>query len=101
MIKKMLYVTVVVAIASLLVSLAGCSSSGSGSKRYYGGGVGYHRYYGPRPWGYYPGYIVDGGGAIDPGMPEAVPLPSGPPDMGMPDFGGMDFGGMDMGGFDF
>ena len=83
--------------ATVLVSA--CSGSGGGYQGYAAHGIGYGRYYGARPWGYYPGYIdVDPGPGIDNG-PVAMPLP----EVGMPDIGGgMDMGmGMDMGGFDF
>ena len=99
---------VLVSLALIAATLPGCGSSGS-SRSYVSYGAGYRGYYGPRPWGYYPGYIGVGGGEIDPDWgveppdgPIAVPLPeTGMPDMGMPDMGGMDMGGMDFGGFDF
>ena len=79
------------------LAVTGCSGSG-GYRGYASHGIGYGRYYGPRPWGYYPGYgDVDPDFGVDDG-PVAVPLP----EMGMPDMGTMDMGmGMDMGGFDF
>lgn len=78
------------------ILITACSGSGGGYRGYSSHGVGYGRYYGARPWGYYPGYI-DVGPGIDDG-PVAEQLP----EMGMPDFGGggMDMG-MGMGGFDF
>ena len=88
---------------SLLPVLNGCSTGSSRVSSSYS--MGYRGYYGPRPWGYYPGYgegPIDPDWGVGPDEPIAVPLPSeGMPDMGMPDMGGMDMGGMDFGGFDF
>jgi hypothetical protein len=88
--------TLILLAGSLAVS--GCSGSGGGYRGYASHGIGYGRYYGPRPWGYYPGYEDIGPDyGVDDG-PVAVPLP----EMGMPDMGTMDMGmGMDIGGFDF
>jgi hypothetical protein len=93
--KRLIAPTLIV--ATLLAGA--CSGSGGGYRGHASHGIGYGHYYGPRPWGYYPGYIdVDPGPGIDDG-PVATPLP----EMGMPDLGGgMDMGmGMEMGGFDF
>jgi hypothetical protein len=78
--------------------LAACAGGGS-PRISYSVGVGYGGYYGPGPWGAYPGRpIYIGGGRPDipdiPDRPIAAPLP----DFGMPDAG---IGTMDMGGFDF
>ena len=95
-------VTVALLAASLgaVTLLNGCASTGYGRAHY---GAYYGSYYGRSPWYGYrqPPIYIDGGARpelpiepppIDPGRPEAVPLP----DMGMPDMdfgGGMDFGG--------
>lgn len=91
-------VLVALVLVATLITMTACSGGGGyrGSAAH---GIRYGHYYGPRPWGYYPGYIdVDPDYGVDDG-PIAVPLP----EMGMPDIGGsMDMGmGMDMGAFDF
>lgn len=95
--KKVALMIAVLMIVVGTVLVSACSGGG-GYRGYASHGIGYGRYYGPRPWGYYPGYIVDPGPGID-DTPVATPLP----EMGMPDIGGgMDMGmGMDIGGFDF
>jgi hypothetical protein len=92
----MMLAALIIIVGTVLVSA--CSGSGGGYRGYASHGIGYGRYYGARPWGYYPGYVdVDPDFGVDDG-PVAMPLP----EMGMPDMGGMDMGmGMDMGGFDF
>ena len=95
--KRLVKVLIVLTIVAGVLSVGACSGSG-GYRGQASHGISYGHYYGPRPWGYYPGYVdVDPGPGIDDG-PVATPLP----EMGMPDMGGMDMGmGMDIGGFDF
>jgi hypothetical protein len=92
----MMLAALIIIVGTVLVSA--CSGSGGGYRGYASHGIGYGRYYGARPWGYYPGYVdVEPDLGVEDG-PVAMPLP----EMGMPDMGGMDMGmGMDMGGFDF
>ena len=97
--KKIAMMLAALIIVAGTVLVSACSGSGGGYRGHAEHGIGYGRYYGARPWGYYPGYVVvEPGPGID-DTPVATPLP----EMGMPDVGGgMDMGmGMDMGGFDF
>jgi hypothetical protein len=75
----------------LIGALVACASDGVRTSTSVSYGVGYGRYYGASPWGYYPGYPVYVGGAPDlPSGPVATPLPDfGMPDM--PDAGFADF----------
>jgi len=94
--NRMKVLAILIVITGSLL-LTACSSGG-GYRVHASHGIPYGHYYGPRPWGYYPGYIdVDPDYGVDDG-PVAMPLP----EMGMPDMGTMDMGmGMDMGAFDF
>ena len=86
------------ALVVAMIAVTACSGSGGGYRGSAAHGIPYGHYYGPRPWGDYPGYVDDDPeDGVDDG-PIAVPLP----EMGMPDLGAMDMGmGMDMGAFDF
>ena len=54
---------IILVLLSLITVLPACGSSGN-TRTTVSYGMGYRGYYGPRPWGYYPGYI--GEGEVDP-----------------------------------